>query len=80
MNIKMNNIEIFECVIEYIEEHLDEVIDVSVLAGILGVSVYEFRRIFSFIAGVPLSEYIRKRRLSVAAYELVTKGKRVDGL
>lgn len=63
----MNNMERFELVIEYIEEHLREQIDVSVLAKILSVSVYEFRRVFSFIAGVPLSDYIRKRRLSVAA-------------
>jgi len=60
----MNNMELFEDVIEYIEEHLEEKIEVSHLANILCVSVYEFRRIFSFIAGVPLSDYIRKRRLS----------------
>lgn len=37
--------------------------DCNVLAAKMGLSVYEFRRIFSFIIGCPISEYIRKRRL-----------------
>lgn len=43
----------------------------------MGLSVYEFRRIFSFIIGCPISEYIRKRRLSLAALEIM-KNKHTD--
>ncbi len=61
----------FVSVLNQIEEKLTERIDVGDLAKSARMSVYEFRRIFSFVIGVPLSEYIRKRRLSVAAEELL---------
>ena len=41
----------------------------------MALSVYEFRRIFAFVVGIPLSEYIRKRRLSLAACDLMTNPK-----
>lgn len=69
----MNNIERFNGIIHYIEEHLTEEIDVLTLSRMAGMSVYEFRRIFAFVAGLPLGEYIRKRRLSAAAKDLMYK-------
>lgn len=54
----------------YIEQHLTEEIDIAQLARITGCSAYHFTRMFSFIAGIPLSEYIRRRRLTAAAFEL----------
>ncbi|MBQ4053940.1 MAG: AraC family transcriptional regulator [Clostridia bacterium] len=57
-------------VIEYIERHVTEDLTCGRLAGIAALSEYEFRRIFSFIVGVPVAEYIRKRRLSLAAEEI----------
>lgn len=54
----------------YIEQHLAEEMDHTQLARITGCSGYHFTRMFSFIAGVPLSEYIRRRRLTAAAFEL----------
>ncbi|MFD7442792.1 GyrI-like domain-containing protein [Streptomyces sp. NPDC059909] len=56
---------------EYIERHLDEQIDVSVLARIAVTSEYHMRRIFSALAGMPLSEYIRRRRLTLAGAEVL---------
>ena len=55
---------------EYIEKNLEEEIDYEVLAKKLGVNVYTMRRLFTMIAGISLSEYIRKRRLSCAGYDL----------
>lgn len=69
----MNNINSFNEVIEYIEKNLTENLDIAVMAKKARMSVYEFRRIFSFAAGIPISEYIRKRRLSAAASELIAK-------
>lgn len=69
----MNNIDNFNSVIEYIEENLTEDIDISAMAKKAKMSIYEFRRVFSFVAGIPISEYIRKRRLSRAASELIKK-------
>lgn len=56
--------------VNYIEEHLTEDIDYSEVAKIASCSTYHFQRMFSFIIDVPLSEYIRRRRLTLAAFEL----------
>ncbi|WP_351222070.1 AraC family transcriptional regulator [Streptomyces sp. NPDC002133] len=56
---------------EYIERHLDEQIDVAGLARIAVTSEYHFRRMFSALAGMPLSEYIRRRRLTLAGAEVL---------
>lgn len=66
-------------VLEHIEENITSDLDYKVLASKMGLSVYEFRRIFSFVIGLPIAEYIRKRRLSLAAFE-ITKNKQVDML
>lgn len=42
-------------------------IDVAVLARITLTSPYHFRRMFSILAGIPVSEYIRRRRMTIAA-------------
>ncbi|WP_069885845.1 AraC family transcriptional regulator [Streptomyces luteocolor] len=57
--------------LEHIESHLDRRIEVSELARIAVTSEYHFRRMFSALAGVPLSEYIRRRRLTVAGAEVL---------
>ena len=64
-----------EKIIEYIESNLTSEIDYEAMAADMALSVYEFRRIFAFVVGCPLSEYIRKRKLSVAACELMTNPK-----
>jgi AraC family transcriptional regulator len=49
------------------------------MAQIAGCSVFHFNRMFAYVAGIPLSEYVRRRRLSVAAIELQTaKSKVID--
>lgn len=56
---------------EHIEAHLDQPIDVAGLARIAMTSEYHLRRMFSALAGLPLSEYIRRRRLTVAGAEVL---------
>ncbi|MFF3754935.1 effector binding domain-containing protein [Streptomyces sp. NPDC002018] len=56
---------------EYIERNLDQRIEMSELARIAVTSEYHFRRMFSALAGIPLSEYIRRRRLTVAGAEVL---------
>ncbi|WP_438483882.1 AraC family transcriptional regulator [Streptomyces sp. S186] len=56
---------------DHIEAHLDQPIDVADLARIAVTSEYHFRRLFSALAGIPLSEYIRRRRLTVAGAEVL---------
>lgn len=67
-----NGIERIEGAIEEIERNITGDIDYERLAAKMALSVYEFRRIFSFLVGCPLSEYVRRRRLSLAACELMT--------
>ena len=66
-----NGIKKIEEVIEYIEDNLTTDINCDSLASMMNLSVYEFRRIFSFMVGRPISDYIRKRRLSMAALEII---------
>ncbi|MFC8717656.1 helix-turn-helix domain-containing protein [Kitasatospora sp. NPDC057198] len=56
---------------DHVEEHLDRRLDVAELARITATSEYHFRRLFSSLAGMPLSEYVRRRRLTVAAAEVL---------
>lgn len=64
-------------VINYIEENLDKEINYEIMARMLGCSVYEFSRVFSFVTGVTIAEYIKRRRLSVAAIELQTGNEKI---
>ena len=57
-------------VINYIEEHITEGFDYNDLAKIVCCDFYQFGRIFSYVIGLPFNEYIRNRRLSLAALEL----------
>lgn len=61
---------------EYIENNLSDKIDYFVAAQFMNCSKWEFRRIFSFIAQIPLSEYIRRRRLTIAAAD-IQKGEKI---
>lgn len=56
--------------INYIEEHLADEIDYEELAKIAGCSTYHFQRMFAYMANVSLSEYIRRRKMSLAAVDL----------
>lgn len=58
---------------EYIERELAGEIDMREVARTACCSEYHFKRMFSFLAGVPLSEYIRRRRLTLAAFDLKNK-------
>lgn len=67
---QMDWLDNFNAAIEYIENNLAEDISYDRAAQIAGCSTYHFQRMFSYIAEVPLSEYIRRRRLTLAAFEL----------
>lgn len=64
--------------LKYIEENLTAEIDVKEAARRAGCSEYHFRRMFSSLSGITLSEYIRRRRLTLAAFELQDGSKVID--
>jgi AraC family transcriptional regulator len=60
--------------LDYIESQLNDEIDYNELERITGTSVYHFRRMFSFLSGMSLGEYIRNRKLSNATFDLLHEG------
>ena len=60
-------------VIDYIEDNLEEDISYDQIAAILGVNVYTAKKLFSLLCNNTISEYIRKRRLSLSFYDLTVK-------
>lgn len=63
--------------INYIEENLTGDISYEAISKIAGCSVYNFQRMFSYIADKPLSEYIRNRRLTMAEFDLLNNSDRI---
>lgn len=57
-----------------IERDLDGTIDVARLAHTAATSEYHLRRMFSALAGMPLSEYVRRRRMTVAGADVLAGG------
>jgi len=74
----MEWVESLNAAIEYIEDHLADEIEYSELAKIACCSTYHYQRMFAYMAGVPLSEYIRRRRMSRAAVDLQAGEKVID--
>lgn len=66
--------------IDYIEDNLENNIDYEQIAKIALCSVYQFQRMFSFVLEVPLSEYIRRRRLTLAAFDLNNRKNKVTDI
>ncbi|CEP80016.1 AraC family transcriptional regulator [Paraclostridium sordellii] len=64
--------------LQYIEGNLDGEIKYEKAANIACCTTYHFQRMFSYIAGTPLSEYIRNRRLTKAALDLQNGEKVID--
>ncbi|WP_077622461.1 AraC family transcriptional regulator [Sediminibacillus massiliensis] len=58
-------------VIDYIEDHLTEELTLEEIAEYAGVSDYHFRKIFFYLSGLTLNEYIRNRKLSEANKDLL---------
>jgi AraC family transcriptional regulator len=73
----MNPLHNFNQALTYIEEHLDGEIDLSQVANRACCSQYHFTRTFTFLAGISLTEYIRRRRMSLAAIQLRNSKARV---
>jgi AraC family transcriptional regulator len=63
--------------LNYIENNLQEDIDLSAIAKEAGYSLYYFHRIFKGIVGDSMKDYVRKRRFTEAAKELVYTNKSI---
>lgn len=70
----VDSLERMNLALAYIEESLSGEIEMQRVEQLALCSEYHFRRMFSFLAGLPLSEYIRRRRLTLAAFDLQQSG------
>lgn len=55
---------------DYLEDHLTDEIDMGRAAQLAVCSTYHFQRMFAYVTGVTLSEYLRRRRMTMAASDL----------
>jgi AraC family transcriptional regulator len=76
----MDTLENMKNAIDYIEDNLDGEIDYGKIAQIALSSQYHFQRMFGFLIGIPLSEYIRRRRLTLAAFDLQNSDEKIINL
>lgn len=63
--------------IDYIEENLTGKIDLNIICMKACCSSYNFQRMFSFITDITLAEYIRRRKLTAAAFELQSSNQKI---
>lgn len=63
--------------LEYIEENLTDEINLSTAAKFAGCSVWEFQRLFSFVTHTSLGEYIRGRKLALAADDILSSDEKI---
>lgn len=66
----MNNLQLVEKVLYYIDDHLSDDIEFKHLAKKFGYSPFHFHRIFSAVTEQTMMEYVRKRRLTIAHQKL----------
>src|SRR4051794_34736340 len=74
-----NTVDYRKCIqdsIDYAEEHLQDYLSIEQLASIAGFSPYHYYRVFHVYVGMPVMEYVRRRRLAHAAAELA-HGRRI---
>ncbi len=72
----MNWISGMQHVLDYIEENIDAEISFDAMAKLTESGIYHLQRSFSLLTGMTLTEYIRQRRLTLAAGDLM-RGMRV---
>ena len=72
-------IEGFQESIDYIEQNLSETLDIEAIAAKAALSPFYYQRIFGALCGITVGDYIRARRMTLAAQELAgTNAKVID--
>jgi len=69
----LETIQYLNHAIDYIEENIDKPLEVDEIAKVALLSRYHFQRIFHVLTGFTLAEYIRNRKLTLAAEELILR-------
>ena len=70
-------IEEFQESIDFMEQNMTEYLDIEEIAGKAALSPFYYQRIFGDLCGMTVGEYIRARRMTLAAQELIRKDVKV---
>ncbi len=71
------NYELLNEIIDYLEKNLTAKINIKKISKKLGLNDFIMQRVFSIITGITITEYVRKRRLSLAYEELKLTDKKI---
>ncbi|ERJ11140.1 AraC family transcriptional regulator [Haloplasma contractile] len=63
--------------IKYLEDHIEDKLDIDALASELYISKFHLQRLFHMLTGVTIGEYVRNRKLTLAAGDLTTNNAKV---
>lgn len=74
----VNYFELINDIISYIEKNIDSDITTSLIANEFHYSRYHISRMFNSVAGISMEDYILKRRLTLAAAEILSGRKIID--
>ncbi len=64
--------------VEYIEDNITERLDIEKVAKIALSSAFHFQRMYHMITGITIGEYVRRRRLTLAAQDILSGEKIID--
>lgn len=73
----MDYIKIIQSSIDYIEDNLKESLTVDKIAELTGFSPYHYYRLFNAYVGMPVMQYVRRRRMLHGINDLVNNKKRI---
>lgn len=76
----MEWIQHLNATVDYIEEHLTEDLSYEQIAQVACCSTYHFQRMFAYLSDMPLSEYLRRRRMTLAAVDLQSGAEKIVDL
>lgn len=64
--------------VEYLEDNITEDLDIEQVAKIALSSTFHFQRMYYMLTGVTIAEYVRRRRLTIAAQDILSGEKVID--
>lgn len=74
----LNNLQLIESVIIYIDNHLADEVTFDIIADEFGYSSFHFHKMFTVVTGQTIADYIRKRRLEYALLNIVETDKNIS--
>lgn len=76
----MTWVESLQAAIDYMEDHLLDDLPIENIAQQANFSVFHFQRTFAILTDISVGEYLRRRRLTLAAYELTKSNTKIIDL